>query len=96
MKTVVSINWRIRDLIREKLSFEKWHLDVFDSPAPKKVLNKIKAKAKELAEMKQAVLLAAKDEACKGRSLRLRVPHNCPRRGFLSFFPSAGAFIILL
>jgi hypothetical protein len=63
MKTVVSINWRIRDLIREKLSFEKWHLDVFDSPAPKKVLNKIKAKTKELAEMKQAVLLAAKDEA---------------------------------
>ena len=63
MKTVVSINWKIKDLIRNKLSFEKWHLDVFDSPAPKKVLNKIKAEAKELAEMKQAVLLAARDEA---------------------------------
>ena len=63
MKTVVSINWKIKDLIRNKLSFEKWHLDVFDSPAPKKVLNRIKAEAKELAEMKQAVLLAARDEA---------------------------------
>jgi len=63
MKTVVSINWKIKDLIRNKLSFEKWHLDVFDSPAPKKVLNRIKAEAKELAEMKQAVLLAARDKA---------------------------------
>ena len=63
MKTVVSINWKIKDLIRNKLSFEKWHLDVFDSPAPKKVLNRIKAEAKELAEMKQAVLLAATDKA---------------------------------
>ena len=61
MKTVVSINWKIRDLIREKLSFEKWHLDIFDFPASKKVLNKIKATAKELAEMKRAVLLAATD-----------------------------------
>jgi hypothetical protein len=63
MKTVVSINWKIKDLIRNKLSFEKWHLDVFGLPASKKVLNKIKAEAKELAEMKQAVLLAAKDKA---------------------------------
>ena len=63
MNTVVELNWKVKDLIREKLSFEKWHLDVFDSPAPKKVLNRIKAEAKELAEMKQAVLLAARDEA---------------------------------
>ena len=58
MNTVVSINWRIRDLIREKLSFEKWHLDIFDLPASKKVLNKIKATARELAEMKKEVLAA--------------------------------------
>ena len=58
MKTVVSINWKVRDLIREKLSFEKWHLDIFDFPASKKVLNRIKAEAKELVEMKKAVLAA--------------------------------------
>jgi len=58
MNTVVELNWKVKDLIREKLSFEKWHLDVFDFPAPKKVLNRIKAEAKELAEMKKAVLAA--------------------------------------
>ena len=63
MKTVVSINWRIRDLIRNKLSFEKWHKTVFGVEATRKVLSKIKADAKELVEMKQAVLLAARDEA---------------------------------
>ena len=63
MNTVVELNWKVKDLIRNKLSFEKWHLDVFDLPASKKVLNRIKAEAKELAEMKQAVLLAARDEA---------------------------------
>ena len=61
MKTVVELNWKVKDLIREKLSFEKWHLDVFDLPASKKGLNKIKATAKELVEMKQAMLLAATD-----------------------------------
>ena len=58
MKTVVELNWKVKDLIRNKLSFEKWHLDVFDFPAPKKVLNKIKATAKELVEMKKEVLAA--------------------------------------
>ena len=58
MKTVVELNWKVKDLIREKLSFEKWHLDVFDLPASKKVLNRIKAEAKELVEMKKAVLAA--------------------------------------
>ena len=61
MKTVVELNWKVKDLIREKLSFEKWHLDIFDLPASKKVLSKIKADAKELVEMKQAMLLAATD-----------------------------------
>jgi len=63
MKTVVSINWRIRDLIREKLSFEKWHKIVYDAPASQKVLNKIKAKGRELKQMKEAVISAARDEA---------------------------------
>ena len=58
MNTVVELNWKVKDLIRNKLSFEKWHLDVFDLPASKKVLNRIKAEAKELAEMKKAVLAA--------------------------------------
>jgi len=58
MNTVVELNWKVKDLIRNKLSFEKWHLDVFDLPAPKKVLNRIKAEAKELVEMKKAVLAA--------------------------------------
>ena len=58
MKTVVELNWKVKDLIRSKLSFEKWHLQVFDFPASKKVLNKIKAEAKELAQMKKEVLAA--------------------------------------
>ena len=58
MNTVVELNWKVKDLIREKLSFEKWHLDVFDSPASKKVLNRIKTEAKELAQMKKEVLAA--------------------------------------
>jgi hypothetical protein len=63
MKTVVTMNWKVRDLIREKLSFEKWHLDIFDFPASKKVLNKIKNTERELKQMKRDVLLAATDEA---------------------------------
>ena len=63
MKTVVSINWRIKDLVREKLSFEKWHLVVFGIAASKKVLNKIKEKENELKRMKEAVISAARDEA---------------------------------
>ena len=61
MNTVVELNWKVKDLIREKLSFEKWHLDVFDFPASKKVLNKIKNTERELKQMKEAVLLAATD-----------------------------------
>ena len=61
MNTVVSLNWKIKDLIREKLSFQKWHLTVFGVEASRKVLAKVKADAKELVEMKQAMLLAATD-----------------------------------
>ena len=63
MNTVVTLNWRIKDLIREKLSFQKWHKTVFGVDASRKVLSKIKAEAKELVEMKEAMLLAATDEA---------------------------------
>jgi hypothetical protein len=63
MNPVVSINWKIKDLIREKLSFANWHKTVFGRPASRKVLSEIKAKGQELVEMKQAMLLAATDEA---------------------------------
>ena len=58
MKTVVSINWKIKDLICEQVSFDKWYKAVFGIDAPRKVLSKIKADAKELAEMKKEVLAA--------------------------------------
>ena len=58
MNTVVSINWKIRDLIREKLSFANWHKTVYGRPASRKVLSEIKAKGEELEQMKKAVLLA--------------------------------------
>jgi hypothetical protein len=63
MKTVVSMNWRIKDLIRDKLSFEKWHQTVFGVPASQKVLNKIKTKGRELKQMRAAELSLAMDEA---------------------------------
>ena len=62
MNTVVTLNWRIKDLIREKLSFANWHKTVFGRPASRKVLSEIKAKGQELVEMKETVL-AATDEA---------------------------------
>lgn len=61
MNTVVEINWKIKDLICEKLSFADWHLQTFHLPAPQKLLNKIKTEAKQLVEMKKATLLAAMD-----------------------------------
>ena len=62
MNTIVTLNWRIKDLIREKLSFANWHKTVFGRPASRKVLSEIKAKGQELVEMKETVL-AATDEA---------------------------------
>ena len=46
MNTVVSINWRIRDLIREKLSFEDWHLEIFGKKVSRKTLKMIKERDK--------------------------------------------------
>ena len=63
MNTVVTLNWRIKDLIRENLSFANWHKTVFGVDATRKVLSKIKADAKELAEMKTAALSVAMDKA---------------------------------
>ena len=63
MNTVVELNWKVKDLIRQKLSFQKWHKTVFGVDASRRVLSKIKAEAKELVEMKEAMLLAATDEA---------------------------------
>mgnify|MGYP007032480312 CR=1 FL=1 len=63
MNTVVSINWKIKDLIREQVSFDRWHKTVFGVDAARKVLSKIKADAKELAEMKTAALSVAMDKA---------------------------------
>ena len=63
MDTVVTLNWRIKDLIRENLSFANWHKTVFGRPASRKVLSEIKAKGQELVEMKEAILLAATDKA---------------------------------
>ena len=58
MNTVVELNWKIKDLIREKLSFANWHKTVFGRPASRKVLSEIKAKGQELVEMKETVLAA--------------------------------------
>jgi hypothetical protein len=58
MNTVVELNWKIKDLIREKLSFSNWHKTIFGRPASRKVLSEIKAKGHELVEMKETVLAA--------------------------------------
>ena len=58
MNTIVELNWKIKDLIREKLSFANWHKTVFGRPASRKVLSEIKAKGQELVEMKETVLAA--------------------------------------
>ena len=61
MNTVVELNWKIKDLIREKLSFSNWHKTIFGRPASRKVLSEIKAKSQELEQMKKDVILAATD-----------------------------------
>ena len=58
MNTIVELNWKIKDLIRNKLSFANWHKTVFGRPASRKVLSEIKAKGQELVEMKETVLAA--------------------------------------
>ena len=63
MNTVVSINWKIRDLIRKGKSFKDWHKEIFGVRASRKALREIEEKNKELEEMKKDVILTAMDEA---------------------------------
>jgi len=42
MKTLVDINWKIKDIIAPKLSFESWYKAVFKTDAPETLLKKIK------------------------------------------------------
>ena len=46
MKTVVEINWKLREIFGKGKSFEDWYKEVFDSPAPKKLLTMIKNRDK--------------------------------------------------
>ena len=62
MNTVVSINWKIRDLIRKGKSFKDWHKEIFGVPASRKALREIEENDNELVEMKKEVL-AARDKA---------------------------------
>ena len=41
MKTIVDINWKIKDIIDPKLSFEKWYAQVFKTTAPETLLKKL-------------------------------------------------------
>ena len=56
MKTIVDINWKIKDIIDPKLSFEKWYKAVFKADAPETHLKKINKDQKELEKMKKEIL----------------------------------------
>jgi hypothetical protein len=56
MKTIVDINWKIKDIIDPKLSFEKWYKAVFKADAPETLLKKINKDQKELEKMKKEIL----------------------------------------
>ena len=56
MKTIVDINWKIKDIIDPKLSFEKWYQYVFKTAAPETLLKKIDKDQKELEKMKKEIL----------------------------------------
>ena len=59
MKTLVDINWKVKDIIDPKLSFEKWYKAVFNADAPETLLKKINKDQKELEKMKKEVLKSA-------------------------------------
>jgi len=59
MKTLVDINWKVKDIIDPKLSFEKWYKAVFKADAPETLLKKINKDQKELEKMKKEVLKSA-------------------------------------
>ena len=56
MKTIVDINWKIKDIIDPKLSFEKWYKAVFKADEPETLLKKINKDQKELEKMKKEIL----------------------------------------
>ena len=62
MKTVIKINWKLREIFGKKKSFKDWHKEIFGAPASRKALMKIKEIDNELEEMKKEVL-AARDKA---------------------------------
>ena len=62
MKEIVNINWKVKDIIDPKLSFEKWYKAVFKADAPETLLKKINKKDKEFEQMKKEAL-AARGEA---------------------------------
>ena len=59
MNTIVKLNWRIKDIIDPKLSFEKWYKAVFKADAPETLLKKFNKDQKELEKMKKEVLKSA-------------------------------------
>ena len=59
MNTIDELNWRIKDIIDPKLSFEKWYKAVFKADAPETLLKKINKDQKELEKMKKEVLKSA-------------------------------------
>ena len=59
MNTIVKLNWRIKDIIDPKLSFEKWYKAVFKADAPETLLKKIDKNKKELEKMKKDILKSA-------------------------------------
>ena len=59
MKTLVDINWKVKDIIDPKLSFEKWYKAVFKADAPETLLKKINKDQKKLEKMKKEVLKSA-------------------------------------
>ena len=59
MNTIVKLNWRIKDIIDPKLSFEKWYKAVFKADAPETLLKKIYKNKKELEKMKKDILKSA-------------------------------------
>jgi len=59
MKTLVELNWKIKDIIAPKVSFEKWYKAVFKADAPETLLKKINKNEKELEKMKKDILKSA-------------------------------------
>ena len=59
MKTLVKLNWKIKDIIEPKLSFKNWYAEVFKTDAPETLLKKINKKEKELKKMKKDILKSA-------------------------------------